>query len=64
MLFGSDLSSFGEKIVERELHQDYHFVKSYLTVQICGKPSFQPENVRFCEKWLLAVIFVILEKTS
>ena len=56
MVFGSDLSSFGEKIVKTEFHQDDHLVKNDLTVQICRKRTFQPENVRFCKKWFLALI--------
>ena len=56
MVFGSDLSSLGIKIVKRKLHEDYNFVKIYLTLQICGKCSFQPENARFYKNWLLAVI--------
>ena len=56
LVFGNDLSSFEEKFVKRQLHRDYHLVKIYLIVKTCGKRSFQPENVRFCEKWFLAMI--------
>ena len=55
-VFDTNLSSFGEKIIKNYLHQDYHLVKNDPTVQICGKRSYQPEHVHFCEKWFFAVI--------
>ena len=53
MVFGSALSSFGEKNRKKVITSTLSFGQNLSNSE---KRSFEPENVSFCEKCFLAVI--------